>query len=79
MTLESAIHKATLFYSMVGTKVKNNKKGKVKVVTRITAFKKDANEWDVAVFFEAKYRANTTKPDCYLSKFIKEYEVVSVT
>lgn len=77
MTLDSAIHKATLFYSMVGAKVKNNKKTKVKTVTRITAFKKDVNEWDVAVFFEAKYKANTTKPDCFLSKFIKEYEIIS--
>ena len=77
MTIESAIHKATLFYTMIGTKVINNKKGKVKVITRITAFKKDKNEWDVAVFFETKYRLDTTKPDCYLSKFIKEYEIIS--
>jgi len=78
MTLESAMYKATLFYSMVGAKVRNNKKGKIKVVTRITAFKKDADEWDVAVFFETKYRTNTVKPDCFLSKFIKEYEVVLI-
>ncbi len=79
MTLESAIYKATMFYSMVGAKVKNNKKGKVKVVTRITAFKNDQDEWDVAIFFEAKYRKDTVKPDCFLSKFIKEYDIISIS
>jgi hypothetical protein len=76
MTLESAIHKATLFYTLVGGKVKNTKKGKIKVVTRITAYKKDKNDWDVAVFFETKYRLDANKPDCFLSKFIKDYDII---
>ena len=77
MTLDSAILKATLFHAMIGAKVKNNKNGKIRIVMRITAYRKELDEWDVAVFFEPKHKINTDKPNCFLSKFIKEYEVVS--
>ena len=76
MTLEHAIHKATGFYDLIGKKVKHIKKGKVKVVSRITAFKKDTGIWDVAVFFESKYKGvYTLKPSCFIDKFVKDYEV----
>ena len=75
MTLDYAIHKATTFYDLIGKKVKHAKKGKIKVVSRITAFKKDTGVWDVAVFFESKYNGvYTLKPNCFIDKFTKEYE-----
>jgi hypothetical protein len=78
MTLEHAIHKATGFYDLIGRKVKHTKKGKIKVVSRITAYKKDTGTWDVAIFFESKYKGvYTLKPDCFLDKFTKDYEAVS--
>jgi len=77
MTLDSAILKSTLFYTMIGAKVKNNKNGKIRIVMRITAYRIDKDEWDVAVFFEPKYKIDANKPSCFLSKFIKQYEVVS--
>ena len=77
MTLEHAISKATLFYDMIGMKVKNTKKNKIKVVSRVTAYKKDVDSWDVAIFFKTKYRIETGKPDCYLWKFLRDYEVIS--
>lgn|GEM_PF-1276556 len=76
MTLEHAIHKATGFYDLIGKKVKHIKKGKVKVVSRITAFKKDTGTWDVAVFFESKYKGvYTLKPNCFIDKFVKDYDI----
>ena len=77
MTLDSAILKATIYHTMIGAKVKNNKSGKTRVVIRITAYRKELDEWDIAVFFEPKHRINTNKPDCFLSKFITEYETIS--
>ena len=77
MTLDSAIHNATLFYSLIGAKTKKVKSGKIKVVMRITAYRKELNEWDVAVFFESKYRKNGGEPDCFLSDFIEKYEVIN--
>ena len=79
MTLEHAIHKATTFYDLIGKTVKNTKKGKTKVVSRITAYKKDTGTWDVAVFFESKYKGvYTLKPSCFIDKFEKEYTPVKV-
>jgi hypothetical protein len=76
MTLEHAIHKATGFYDLVGKKVKHIKKGKLKVISRITAYKKDTGTWDVAIFFESKYKSvYTLKPNCFIDKFVKDYEV----
>jgi len=78
MTLEHAIHKATGFYDLIGKKVKHIKKGKVKVISRITAFKKDTGTWDVAVFFESKHKGvYTLKPNCFIDKFVKDYDVNS--
>ena len=79
MTLDSAIQKATLFYSLIGAKVMHDKKKKVKIITRITAYKKELNKWDVAVFFDPNNKKEFDKPDCFLSKFIKEYEIISKT
>ena len=76
MTLEHAIHKATGFYDLVGKKVKHIKKGKLKVISRITAYKKDTGTLDVAIFFESKYKGvYTLKPNCFIDKFVKDYEV----
>lgn len=76
MTLEHAIHKATAFYDLIGKKVKHLKKGNVKVVSRITAYKKETDIWDVAVFFESKYTGiYTLKPNCFIDKLIKDYDV----
>jgi hypothetical protein len=78
MTLEHTIHKATGFYDLIGKKVKHIKKGKVKVVSRITAYKKDTGTWDVAIFFESKYKGvYSLKPNCFIDKFTKDYEVIS--
>jgi hypothetical protein len=79
MTLEHAIYKATELYDLIGKKVKHIKKGKTKLVSRITAYKKDTGIWDVAIFFESKYKGvYTLKPNCFLDKFIKEYESISI-
>ena len=76
MTLDYAIHRAAAFYDLIGKEVKRAKNGKIKVVSRITAFKKDTGVWDVAVFFESKYKGiYTLKPNCFLDKFINDYEM----
>ena len=76
MTLEHAIHKAAAFYDLIGKKVKHIKKGKIKVISRITAYKRETGIWDVAVFFETKYKGvYTLKPNCFIDKFVKDYDV----
>jgi hypothetical protein len=78
MTLEQAIKKATLYFDVIGKEVKHLKKGKIRKVSRITAFKRDTGTWDVAVFFDSKFKGvYTLKPNCYLSDFLIKYEVIS--
>ena len=77
MTLDSAIHNATLFYSMIGARARKIKSGKVKIVFRITAYRKQLDEWDVAIFFKAKNRQGADEPDCFLTDFIEKYEVIT--
>ena len=78
MTLEHAIFKATALYNLIGKKVKHNKKGNVKVVSRITAFRTETDMWDVAIFFENKNKGvYSAKPNCFLDKFTKDYEVLA--
>ncbi len=78
MTLDQAMNKATLYFDIIGKEVKHLKKGKIKRVSRITAFKRDTGDWDIAVFFESKYKGvYTLKPNCYLREFLEKYEVIS--
>jgi hypothetical protein len=78
MTLEQAIKKATLYFDVIGKEVKHLKKGKIRKVGRITAFKRDTGTWDVAVFFDSKFKGvYTLKPNCYLREFLEKYEVIS--
>ncbi len=76
MTLEKAINKATLYFGVIGKEVKHAKKGKIKKVSRITAYKKKDDKWDVAVFFVRKQKNDTTKPDFFLDAFLEKYEVI---
>ena len=78
MTLTYAIHKASTFYELIGKNVKHIKNGKLKKISRITAYKKEENDWDVAVFFEGKNQAMySQKPNCFIDQFLKEYFVPS--
>jgi hypothetical protein len=77
MTIEKAISKATLYFDLIGKEVKHIKKRKAKKVSRITAYKKKDDNWDVAVFFVKKQNSITTKPDTFLDKFLEKYEIIS--
>jgi hypothetical protein len=84
MTLEQAIKKATLYFDVIGKEVKHLKKGKIRKVSRITAFKIETEvqtvggTWDVAIFFETNIiGVHISTPHCYLREFLKKYEVIS--
>ena len=77
MNSENAFNKATLYFNLIGKKVKHLKKDKVKVVSRITAYQKKEDKWDVAVFFVRKTnKKNKAEPDCFLDKFEENYQVI---
>lgn len=76
MNSEIAIDKATLYFNLIGKKVKHLKKDKVKTISRITAYKVKKDKWDVAVFFVRKSHNENPNPDCFLEKFIEKYEVI---
>ena len=77
MTLEKAMDKASEYFDKIGTEVKRRKKDKTKVISRITAYQRKENKWDVAVFFVRKRKNETVKPDCFLDKFLEKYELIS--
>ncbi|HXD94751.1 MAG TPA: hypothetical protein VNX01_16205 [Bacteroidia bacterium] len=76
MTLDSAQQKAAQLFSLVGRKTKKFKNDKIEVISRVTAFKKTVEDWDVAIFFVHKQKANINKPDCFLADFTEKYEIV---
>jgi hypothetical protein len=78
MTLDKAMDKAALYFDVIGKEVKHLKKGKTKRVSRITAYKKKDDKWDVAVFFVRKQKNDTVKPDTFLDQFLEKYEVISI-
>jgi hypothetical protein len=77
MTVEKAMDKATLYFDIIGKEVRHIKKDKTKKVSRVTAYKKKDDKWDVAVFFVRKQKNDATKPDYFLDKFLEKYEVIS--
>ena len=74
MTLDEAIYKATLFYGLAGTKVISKRKKKIKKISRITAYRRDNNEWDVAIFFERTITLRSINPNCFLKDFLEKYD-----
>lgn len=75
MTLDEAIYRATLHCGLIGIKVVSKKKQKIKTVTRVTAYRKDNNSWDVAIFFTKKIWRNTGTPNCFLQEFVRKYDI----
>jgi hypothetical protein len=76
MTLDNAAHKAALLFTMVGAKAIKIKNGKIKIISRVTAFKIKDGQWDIAIFFQHKNKTDIHTPDCFLSDFAREYQVV---
>lgn len=77
MNSENAFNKATLYFDLIGKKVKHLKKDKIKTVSRLTAYNVKDDKWDVAVFFARKQKNDSIKPDCFLDKFLEKYEIIS--
>jgi len=76
MTLDNAQQKASELFSLVGRKTKKIKSDKIEVISRVTAFKRENGDWDIALFFVHKQKANINKPDCFLADFTEKYEIV---
>jgi hypothetical protein len=76
MTLDNADKKAAQLFSLVGRKAKKFKNDKIEIISRVTVFKKTDGEWDIAVFFVHKQKAEINKPDCFLADFTEKYEIV---
>ena len=76
MTLDEAIYKATLLYGLTGTEVISKRKKKIKKISRITAYRKDNNTWDVAIFFERAITLRSINPNCFLKDFLEKYDQI---